>query len=200
MSAVTNDHVRRWMDTEMKQYGVNGVRHHVQDERKVLLEESHIVYIKELFEVFNSERDFCPAGDLPIILKALGCDDETCRTTKMHGYFTVEELIPVALEALRNGRDVSTDARAREAFINFCDMSHATKDDVKLCKEGSGGLESGCRGLNIKCLDTIFYKCGVRATTAEFEEIMMFADLDGDGVIGEEDWIKVMSYVHDLTL
>lgn len=203
--AVNAEDVHRWMETELRLKKGSSAYQAEKEERAVSMRADDIERIKDIFGLFDSDRrGFVRSVNLPLLLKALGCDDETCQSASSRvtaQTITLDDLEPIALNALEVGRDGHSEASAKKAFLRFLGLATGSADAAgKSYNDEDGAADdrvSYAAGLTMEGLLKAFAQCGARATEDEVKEILAFADLDGDGIIGEEDWIRVMNFVEN---
>ena len=207
------DDVRRWMATE-RDMKANSARYREEKAARIeAMAEDDAARIAEVFKLFDYDgHKYLPMADLGMVLRAIGCDDATCAaTTTLSSFsssasssaqqqtFTLEDLLPTALKALAVGRDGFSEASTREAFRRFCTPSYGAGPSPSNggAADANATESAGPLALDLAGLKAAFAHCGARVAEDELAELLSYADLDGDGIVGEDDWMEIMRFVVD---
>ena len=134
--------------------------------------------IKEAFDLFDTEgRNEIDAKELKVAMRALGFEPKK------------EEVRKILSEIDRNGEGVVR----FEDFAEIMTVKMLERDPVEEMKKAFMLIcEEGHDKITLKSLKKTAEELGENMTKEELQEMLEEADRDGDGEIGEEDFIKIM--------
>ncbi len=134
--------------------------------------------IKEAFDLFDTEgRNEIDAKELKVAMRALGFEPKK------------EEVRKILQEIDKNGEGVIR----FEDFAEIMTVKMLERDPVEEMKKAFMLIcEEGHDKITLKSLKKTAEELGENMTKEELQEMLEEADRDGDGEIGEEDFIKIM--------
>ena len=134
--------------------------------------------IKEAFDLFDTEgRNEIDIKELKVAMRALGFEPKK------------EEVNRLIKEIDRDNRGVIK----FEDFNEIMSQKVAERDPVEEMKKAFMLLcEDNQERITLKSLKKTADELGETMTKEELEEMIREADYDGDGEIGEDDFIKIM--------
>ena len=135
--------------------------------------------IKEAFDLFDSEGKNCiDTKELKVAMRALGFDAKK------------EEIKRILTDVDKNGEGVIS----FEDFYDIMSQKILDRDPVEEMKKAFYLIcEEGHDKITIKSLTKVARELGENISVDELNEMVEEADKDGDGEIGEEDFIRIMS-------
>ena len=134
--------------------------------------------IKEAFDLFDTEgRNEIDAKELKVAMRALGFEPKK------------EEVRKILQDIDKNGEGVIR----FEDFAEIMTVKMLERDPVEEMKKAFMLIcEEGHDKITLKSLKKTAEELGENMTKEELQEMLEEADRDGDGEIGEEDFIKIM--------
>ena len=134
--------------------------------------------IKEAFDLFDTEgRNEIDAKELKVAMRALGFEPKK------------EEVRKILSDIGKNGEGVIK----FEDFAEIMTSKMLERDPVEEMKKAFMLIcEEGHDKITLKSLKKTAEELGENMTKEELQEMLEEADRDGDGEIGEEDFIKIM--------
>ena len=134
--------------------------------------------IKEAFDLFDTEgRNEIDAKELKVAMRALGFEPKK------------EEVRKILSDIDKNGEGVIK----FEDFAEIMTSKMLERDPVEEMKKAFMLIcEEGHDKITLKSLKKTAAELGENMTKEELQEMLEEADRDGDGEIGEEDFIKIM--------
>lgn len=134
--------------------------------------------IKEAFDLFDTEgRNEIDAKELKVAMRALGFEPKK------------EEVRKILSDIDKNGEGVIK----FEDFAEIMTSKMLERDPVEEMKKAFMLIcEEGHDKITLKSLKKTAEELGENMTKEELQEMLEEADRDGDGEIGEEDFIKIM--------
>ena len=134
--------------------------------------------IKEAFDLFDTEgRNEIDAKELKVAMRALGFEPKK------------EEARKILSDIDKNGEGVIK----FEDFAEIMTSKMLERDPVEEMKKAFMLIcEEGHDKITLKSLKKTAEELGENMTKEELQEMLEEADRDGDGEIGEEDFIKIM--------
>lgn len=135
--------------------------------------------IKEAFDLFDSENKNCiDTKELKVAMRALGFDAKK------------EEIKRILADVDKNGEGVIS----FEDFYDIMSQKILDRDPVEEMKKAFYLIcEEGHDKITLKSLQKVARELGENISVDELGEMLEEADKDGDGEIGEEDFIRIMS-------
>jgi centrin-1 len=134
--------------------------------------------IKEAFDLLDSEgKGALDARELKIALKALSFEQKKEEVKKIYA----------DLDKFGDG------SVKFEEFLDIMTMKTIEKDPVEEMRKAFYMIcEEGQEKMDVKMLNKVAKELGENMTADELHEMIQEADRDGDGEIGEDDFIKIM--------
>ena len=134
--------------------------------------------IKEAFDLFDTEgRNEIDAKELKVTMRALGFEPKK------------EEVKKILQEIDKNGEGVIK----YEDFFEIMTVKMMERDPVEEMKRAFLLIcEDGHDKITLKSLKKTAEELGENMTKEELQEMIEEADRDGDGEIGEDDFVKIM--------
>jgi len=134
--------------------------------------------IKEAFDLFDTEgRNEIDAKELKVAMRALGFEPKK------------EEVRKILQDIDKNGEGVIR----YDDFAEIMTVKMLERDPVEEMKKAFLLIcEDGHDKITLKSLRKTAEELGENMTKEELQEMIEEADRDGDGEIGEEDFIKIM--------
>jgi centrin-1 len=134
--------------------------------------------IKEAFDLFDTEgRNEIDAKELKVAMRALGFEPKK------------EEVRKILQDIDKSGEGVVR----FEDFAEIMTVKMLERDPVEEMKKAFMLIcEEGHDKITLKSLKKTAEELGENMTKEELQEMLEEADRDGDGEIGEEDFIKIM--------
>ncbi len=147
-----------------------------QKKYRTELSEEQRQEIKEAFELFDSESTGrIDAKELKVAMRALGFEPKKGE-----------------LQTILNTYKI-TDGISFEEFMDILTQKMLERDPVEEMKKAFNLIcEEGHNKITLKSLQKVAQELGENMTIEELQEMIDEADRDGDGEIGEEDFIKIM--------
>ena len=134
--------------------------------------------IKEAFDLFDSESTgYIDSKELKVAMRALGFEPKK------------EEIMKILSEVDKQGEgNISF-----EDFLSIMTEKMLERDPIEEMKKAFHLIcEEGQDKITLKSLQKVAKELGENMTIEELQEMIEEADRDGDGEIGEEDFLKVM--------
>ena len=134
--------------------------------------------IKEAFDLFDSESTrYIDSKELKVAMRALGFEPKK------------EEIRKILSEVDKQGEgNISF-----EDFLSIMTEKMLERDPIEEMKKAFHLIcEEGQDKITLKSLQKVAKELGENMTIEELQEMIEEADRDGDGEIGEEDFLKVM--------
>lgn len=132
------------------------------------------------------------AGELSIVLRALGFSPKKYETHRMVAEFFGKEFIEPDLDA-DDGSD-DGDNLNLDQFIDMMTLKIAERDGKEETLAAFRLFDKDNKGrITLKDLRRVAKEIDEPLTEQELLMILKESDKDGDGDIGEEDWIRTMS-------
>jgi Ca2+-binding EF-hand superfamily protein len=134
--------------------------------------------IKEAFDLFDSESTgYIDSKELKVAMRALGFEPKK------------EEIRKILSEVDKQGEgNISF-----EDFLSIMTEKMLERDPIEEMKKAFHLIcEEGQDKITLKSLQKVAKELGENMTVEELQEMIEEADRDGDGEIGEEDFLKVM--------
>jgi Ca2+-binding EF-hand superfamily protein len=134
--------------------------------------------IKEAFDLFDSESTgYIDSKELKVAMRALGFEPKK------------EEIRKILSEVDKQGEgNISF-----EDFLSIMTEKMLERDPIEEMKKAFHLIcEEGQDKITLKSLQKVAMELGENMTIEELQEMIEEADRDGDGEIGEEDFLKVM--------
>ena len=134
--------------------------------------------IKEAFNLFDSESTgYIDSKELKVAMRALGFEPKK------------EEIRKILSEVDKQGEgNISF-----EDFLSIMTEKMLERDPIEEMKKAFHLIcEEGQDKITLKSLQKVAKELGENMTIEELQEMIEEADRDGDGEIGEEDFLKVM--------
>jgi centrin-1 len=134
--------------------------------------------IKEAFDLFDSEgTGAIDAKELKVAMRALGFEPKK------------EEVRKILQDIDKSGDGIIK----YEDFMDIMTQKMMERDPVEEMKKAFHLIcEEGHDKITLKSLQKVAKELGENMTLEELQEMIEEADRDGDGEIGEEDFIKIM--------
>ena len=134
--------------------------------------------IKEAFDLFDTDSTGAiDAKELKVAMRALGFSPKK------------EDVRKLLSEIDKNGDGVIK----FDEFLEIMSQKMAERDPVEEMKKAFQLIcEEGHDKITLKSLQKVAKELGENMTVEELNEMIEEADKDGDGEIGEEDFIKIM--------
>ena len=151
---------------------------HQNQKKKAELSEKQKKEIKEAFDLFDSDSTgIINTKTLKPAMKALGFDPPK------------EEIRNIIAEVDKSGEGIIK----YDDFLNIMTQKFLERDPVEeIRKEFHLLCEEGQDKITLDTLLKIANESGEELTIEELKEILLEGDWDGDGDIGEEDYVKIM--------
>ena len=134
--------------------------------------------IKEAFDLFDSESTgYIDSKELKVAMRALGFEPKK------------EEIRKILSEVDKQGEgNISF-----EDFLSIMTEKMLERDPIEEMKKAFHLIcEEGQDKITLKSLQKVAKELGENMTVEELQEMIEEADRDGDGEIGEEDFLKIM--------
>ena len=134
--------------------------------------------IKEAFDLFDSESTgYIDSKELKVAMRALGFEPKK------------EEIRKILSEVDKQGEgNISF-----EDFLSIMTEKMLERDPIEEMKKAFHLIcEEGQDKITLKSLQKVAKELGENMTIEELQEMIEEDDRDGDGEIGEEDFLKVM--------
>ena len=134
--------------------------------------------IKEAFDLFDSESTgYIDSKELKVAMRALGFEPKK------------EEIRKILSEVDKQGEgNISF-----EDFLSIMTEKMLERDPIEEMKKAFHLIcEEGQDKITLKSLQKVAKELGENMNIEELQEMIEEADRDGDGEIGEEDFLKVM--------
>ena len=134
--------------------------------------------IKEAFDLFDSESSGAiDAKELKVAMRALGFEPKK------------EEIRKILSEVDKSGEGIIR----YDDFLDIMTQKMLERDPVEEMKKAFILIcEEGHDKITLKSLQKVAKELGENMTIEELQEMIEEADRDGDGEIGEEDFLKIM--------
>ena len=135
--------------------------------------------IKEAFDLFDSESNgVIDSKELKVAMRALGFEPKK------------EEIRKLLNDVDKAGEGVIK----FDDFLDIMTQKMLERDPVEEMKKAFHLIcEEGQDKITLKSLQKVAKELGENMTVEELQEMIEEADRDGDGEIGEEDFIKIMN-------
>ena len=147
-----------------------------QKKYRTELSEEQKQEIKEAFELFDSEQTGkIDAKELKVAMRALGFEPKKgeiqniLSTYKIAGEISLEDFMSILTQKMLERDPID---EMKKAFVLICEEGH--------------------NKITLKSLQKVAQELGENMSLDELQEMINEADKDGDGEIGEEDFIKIM--------
>ena len=133
--------------------------------------------IKEAFDLFDSESTGrIDAKELKVAMRALGFEPKKGE-----------------LQNILASYKISDEGISFEEFMEIMTQKMLERDPLEEMKKAFHLIcEEGHNKITLKSLQKVAQELGENMTIEELQEMIDEADRDGDGEIGEEDFIKIM--------
>ena len=134
--------------------------------------------IKEAFDLFDSESTGAiDAKELKVAMRALGFEPKK------------EEIRKILTEVDKSGEGIIR----YDDFLDIMTQKMLERDPVEEMKKAFHLIcEEGQDKITLKSLQKVAKELGENMSIEELQEMIEEADRDGDGEIGEEDFLKIM--------
>ena len=134
--------------------------------------------IREAFDLFDSESSGAiDAKELKVAMRALGFEPKK------------EEIRKILSEVDKSGEGIIR----FDDFLDIMTQKMLERDPVEEMKKAFHLIcEEGQDKITLKSLQKVAKELGENRTIEELQEMIEEADRDGDGEIGEEDFLKIM--------
>ena len=134
--------------------------------------------IREAFDLFDSESTGAiDAKELKVAMRALGFEPKK------------EEIRKILAEVDKSGEGIIR----FDDFLDIMTQKMLERDPVEEMKKAFHLIcEEGQDKITLKSLQKVAKELGENMSIEELQEMIEEADRDGDGEIGEEDFLKIM--------
>ena len=134
--------------------------------------------IKEAFDLFDSESSGAiDAKELKVAMRALGFEPKK------------EEIRKILSEVDKSGEGIIR----YDDFLDIMTQKMLERDPVEEMKKAFVLIcEEGSNKITLKSLQKVAKELGENMTLEELQEMIEEANREGDGEIGEEDFLKIM--------
>ena len=134
--------------------------------------------IREAFDLFDSESTGAiDAKELKVAMRALGFEPKK------------EEIRKILSEVDKSGEGIIR----FDDFLDIMTQKMLERDPVEEMKKAFTLIcEEGQNKITLKSLQKVAKELGENMTIEELQEMIEEADRDGDGEIGEDDFLKIM--------
>ena len=134
--------------------------------------------IREAFDLFDSESSGAiDAKELKVAMRALGFEPKK------------EEIRKILAEVDKSGEGIIR----YDDFLDIMTQKMLERDPVEEMKKAFVLIcEEGHDKITLKSLQKVAKELGENMSIEELQEMIEEADRDGDGEIGEEDFLKIM--------
>ena len=143
------------------------------------LTDDHVAELKDAFDLFDKDKDGrITTGELGTVMRSLGQDPTDTELRDMvneididgNGTIEFSEFVAMMANKLKDGRDPDEDLK--EAFKVF------DKDNNGFISQSE--------------LRLVMANLGEKLTDDEVEEMILEADIDGDGQVNYEEFVAIM--------